>query len=1697
MKSRVSFCRLLVGLIAVLLFTGQADAQKQKRSLSTLAERVAERVLPELKGLSLFPSDPDRKPYVASRTLLYGKAHFQTFLYDSRQRSVKVGTIVVLKPQGKRGPNRRYVPSGKTWDLKQTPAYLSILLHWGKLHKLTLRRQPEREITINRRYLKPHPRRGRVNAREPVRSVNLQVVKEKNYAGMPGQMRIETHKGRWIKPVSERHWDIGAGPSTTQYHEVISIDQAKKIEAILWVEVEGIKDPFRATVVATSSSYLLPAIDEGKVDNLMSIIAGAIFAELGRPAPKKQESQQVAEKQEESKSKPKPEEKEETDKTDSTASSDESERPPKAEESAEERIARMDAVLKGAEDALTGSLLLIFQHTQLMLALRAQIEELKQAIRSPGDPDDPHPENTKRLKDKMRAKVRKLVRHLKTLSRQRETLVRDAMARMAHIVRKVEGIYNAYGFGELDSNAYSRVLAARERRTYFMGQVLLAKNDAKGALRLARTLQGESTTRTGGFRIEAMALFLQGKLVESLEALRTARRMGRKGKDGEGQADAQGPLTFWELAFQERSLDVLERHLELRVLRALTRQALVEKDYRHEAFDRWAASHSIDDLNADPWNAYWFVKGAVWRGWYDTVSGALASLPMVGESSAEARARQVGDEVDDLALTHVGLNLVYGLRNKGMRLDEIGKLNTERLREAVKRFWGRELSEQEARQKLQVLRHAFSLPDLKRLASGEVLTEQDVLSGPLLQQIRADSLWEKGLELGAGAGNLFNGELLILMGLPHAKLAGLRSTRLLRGASKAKELAFVPTVSEYFAASRPVTWAMTRLSQSRWTKPFLQAAAAVERFGQCPGCGPGILGKGRKLAQAASVFVGEFAVYMGAVHTAGEYLGDEGRLLTDIFLGVGLGHVSFWTQTFKRVNMGRPQLERVAGRMRTMATAMERNVGGLSSLAKRTRQVLKEAGEGALNESSVRKLQALRRELSKLMDAPPELTSRLRYALDQAESGYGCAALQTLKDQDAAAAVWLRRSEESLRAAGQMEQIASHLPKPAESRLRRIGPEDLQGKVIVDNVVGGGGRAARQAGGGELVPVGRGELVPVRPGRGGLSGEARGGTVVLENVPGPGGPGGLVMGRGAGRAGTAAQGGLWRPRPRLPSGSGGQGGAGGGGGGDGGAGTDTTGTVIIGTRPQDPVFFSSDRHKSALTHRADRLMADGRPGEAKVEYTRILQSDGLKPEAVRTIQRKRQMAREMMQRRKALNKLRRRAAERGLSRTGPAEDIGDNLRQTLQQKAPDAKYLGPAYDSASRPRPIYEKAAAERAAGERPLAWAKRVEDQTHGHPGGVAETLGSKLRRAAGRPGQVTEIVDLKLPPTASQLQQLELHDLGPLDRDLSRTVNEIKRRIAAGKPPTPEEIKAGIEAGLPEELARLPEPRQPYAVTRDYGAHETLLTRLENLAANGQRDRILPELLVRKEGIVEDMVDSMISGDGDRHFANFALFNDGSSMMPMDNWLGDIFEEHKWYRNYDKYNEYARGVTDDGAQIAKGLQEQGKEFHGLFRHPDLPGRPDLNDPAALREHALKTMQMHFEHIIRQQLRQLNNLDPTAVEYYLSVFRSKDFRQYVESRQRALRGGRLEQIVEEAFRGRSPREIEYAKKLLKTRLEILPEFFGDVEKRIDRAVEILKREGGGRLSFVLPDREGLDLRFGRPTLRRASPLYAEWKMAA
>ncbi|MFQ5693971.1 MAG: hypothetical protein ACE5IM_13130, partial [Nitrospinota bacterium] len=89
------------------------------------------------------------------------------------------------------------------------------------------------------------------------------------------------------------------------------------------------------------------------------------------------------------------------------------------------------------------------------------------------------------------------------------------------------------------------------------------------------------------------------------------------------------------------------------------------------------------------------------------------------------------------------------------------------------------------------------------------------------------------------------------------------------------------------------------------------------------------------------------------------------------------------------------------------------------------------------------------------------------------------------------------------------------------------------------------------------------------------------------------------------------------------------------------------------------------------------------------------------------------------------------------------------------------------------------------------------------------------------------------------------------------------------------------------------------------------------------------------------------------------------------------------------------------------------------------------------------------------------------------------------------------EQIVEEAFRGRSPREIEYAKKLLKTRLEILPEFFGDVEKRIDRAVETLKREGGGRLSFVLPDREGLDLRFGPPPLRRASPLYAEWKMAA
>jgi len=1599
------------------------SAQSAKEIRARIANRAAQ-VLQE--RFQMFPQRPDR-PVAAGRT-----SHTLSFYYKQPEWLERIPfTQFVNVPLGRRAgePQRwqRETRGEIEFGLQATSVVVEIAggrrLPWEEAEATAERGNREREEWLRGFGSAAPTVTFRAGARDDTMGagrVDERIVHEwepKTFRGQAGAMYLLQHDGtRAGLPVG---WEDGF------YFQTVSDRFPKEIRA--YVSVEGGAFPVHIQLESTmySVGYVPKRLDPGTVTAILEALAGIALEELGvgTPEPVVEVAPPAPEPTPEPVPAPVPVPEPEPEPEPAAEAL-----PPIDDLGAEDWLEEMDAAMRGIEDQLQGTLLLVRAGTELMRELQAEIARL-QGIMKAERRQITDPLLLERTLEARREELLELVRQHAAIESQRDRAGEEATALLAEVVGRVDEIYATRGFGELDFHAFSRVLVARERQVYFEAQLALERGETDAALAVAERLQADASTRPEGLQVEALALAERGELVGALDTLRSARRQGYERTNSRFD-EMQGTAT-----------EVLEREIELKILRALQDQATRERAMTEGRFQQWVSAHERVPPGEDPDSAYWMLHGAFWAGFSTIAEGALGALPegVVGETTAEARSRDVGVQATDMAKNHVGIGMVYSLRKKGLTLGEIRDLDTAGLGAAMGEHFGQtNVDDTELRRRLALIKYAFQLDDMRALASGEPLVDGDVLSRGLRIEIADRGLYEKGLTFASEAGNVLNGTMVAMTFAPMARVTtSARHHGIMRSATAERAFVGVSTVGEKFAASRPIAWATERMAGTRLGTALLEGARATERFAS------------RGAPQAAATFAGEMALDFGANWAVGRYLGEEAQILYDMFSSLGGADSATWARSYENLVNARSAARRTAREMRRTARVAQVQVAQADDFARRVRDVLETAGDAPPPAGTVREL---RRELGDAADLPPEVSTKLENALDMAESGAARGARQSLEDARHAGSVIEARAASALKAADDLEELSGTLTDTGRRGTRggeavadsapagtvvdapraRAGDADPPGTVIDEagSVPQGGARTRVDAANAPSPADGAGTRIAgdAAPARTGPAGT----RIDESSAPQPTGSGTRIDGEaapadGVGPAGTRIDGaGAGTNVDGANAPSTGQG-----------ARTVPPGAAGApgpsGAPPPAPP--GRQRHVAWLDHdngvwgEGDRLLRGQAFEEAADEYGRLSKRGDVDSATHGGLRQREDIAR------RAQAAKERRAA-RGRDPEAQAASTfqeGDGWLDEARRLA-EQNGLGNEIDSATRPRPVLtesREAAFDRA----------RELSQRTGRP--IGETFPEEFGRAsAGGPAWVKPVVDRNgVPHAAAEV-----------------LASRLRRKMGKKTPGA-----RVVELATPEGAER-------FVATEAYQGVE-LWDHLKRVHREGHGGDVLGELLAYKDGFADDMSFSALMGDGDRHPSNMLVMPNGE-LLPIDFGMADIHRTHWAYRH-------------EGKSLADGTETI---WHEHWKVPGFDEMPAPDSPR-FREYLMAQMQVHLDWSVFQLYRHLGGFGPGVAETFLSSFHYDDFAARIAQMRAALRddvGSVVRESMDE-FRAIAPDvfdnyrlDPDLTTKLLEARLDVMDEFFQTIDERIMGALQ-KNIDDGTRLQPIAMGR-------GRGELRLSSP---------
>jgi len=365
------------------------------------------------------------------------------------------------------------------------------------------------------------------------------------------------------------------------------------------------------------------------------------------------------------------------------------------------------------------------------------------------------------------------------LEAERRGLIDDMQLRFDELREQAVSIPDA----RANDPAFTRRLASLRgelatRKELAMAELFLAAGDHRALASRLRPLLADTKTAEAAYELKALSLVDQGKPAAALEAVHAG--LGRFKRN--------------------ETLAQLKRGLEVAFLRALASKAT---DHRAKLNAAWE-THMQGAGDGQLWTA---VFGGLKRVWQDK-TGKAARLEALH-----------GSEVDRLAMTHNGIELLMRLRRSGLTFDEIRGFGPA----AIQRTLGEIAPDMAAPSQRQLeamelsLDVAFESEDVKRLVDGDRAFDLDVGAGVFSSPEAFKETWmEWGLDLVSVK------NVAVMFG-PYARMAGTgvlgRFARAL-GGMEASPIALeaakrAPTVQEWTFARPALTRVGGWLAKSR------------------------------------------------------------------------------------------------------------------------------------------------------------------------------------------------------------------------------------------------------------------------------------------------------------------------------------------------------------------------------------------------------------------------------------------------------------------------------------------------------------------------------------------------------------------------------------------------------------------------------------------------------------------------------------------------------------------------------------------------------------------------------------------------------------------------------------------------------------------------------------------------------------------
>lgn len=622
------------------------------------------------------------------------------------------------------------------------------------------------------------------------------------------------------------------------------------------------------------------------------------------------------------------------------------------------RIEAMERILEGVEQPLQEGLTQIRILATSQIKLRQKMREHSKLKRGIDD---------EATKNKIQERINKSAQSLRDHATEIRRLVAETeqVAKTAH--DQILAIYNEDDFGELDYKAVTLVELIAARSELLDVQIALASQDGPRAQILADKIKQNYRLNGAGYYLDGMALIQQGKLLDALAVFRQSKQY-QKTSPGE-------------------SFEALERQTEIQVLRSLKSLAAESGRAFDEDYTRWVSAKAELDVPAGQTTFEWLKERFLVRGWYDTISGVTGS----GIGEADERGKEVGLVMDDMAVNQIGLNFIIALR-RDATLQDIQAFTADQLKEAAQKRWGHDLPDDQLERMRRAMRHAFEMPDMKLLASGDAHLQTDAFTGSLAQQVELKERWAQAAELGAVGGNFLNGWTALTTLAPSAKLSFAGTGTMMRAQQATQTFKNTVTLGEYFAASKPVTAGIEALSKTKTGRAALEAAAQTYEFSE------------RGLPENITVMAANMVVDGGAAYAAQEYLGENGAMLVDAFSALGGTNPELYGQAFR--NLSRQQARATTQALVRRAAQQRRSAALLENL-------LDDLPEDAAG------LPAFRQRIES-SDLPSDSIDRLQGVATALETQNPAVIEQAFRDAE-------RLTARQARLADQAQQAATHL----------------------------------------------------------------------------------------------------------------------------------------------------------------------------------------------------------------------------------------------------------------------------------------------------------------------------------------------------------------------------------------------------------------------------------------------------------------------------------------------------------------------------------------------------------------------------------------------------------------------------------------------------------------------------------------------